>query len=620
MIILMMIIFSTSRVGGNLPVKEPFSDKERNYDPTAGHADELYFQAIIDTEQQILALQNGKIDMIGNYDLKLDPVVIEQLQVDKNIEINHTIKQETGLFLFNCRAVPTELRQAFAHALDKKKFQIKAWAGYSSAVDSLLGQSQGNWSLDNQDWWTKNYQDPDPIKGNELLDDLGWNDTDNDGWRENPKGRQYVFTIRVSSLIEGSIDSDIIVSAAIEAFESIDIKAKKFNSISLGREPSVYFYAWDLAPGPISLESLMTDPLGYYPSSNWNNPPNNFHWSNATYDQLVETMLSSSDRSTVEQACWDAQVILWHEQPVVPVYQEFLFSAYRKDPWTGWVNTRGKGVYNHWTLRKAHVKQDYGSGMGDQYEKWQQGGRLNIPIPIPMNTKSLDTIYDLVYDCLFKTNPYTLEKCTGGVAKDWLIEELNDSDPNFSNNYPLAWTGDKQRIIYWLHEGIKFHDGRSLTAEDVAFSYEFIKESNWLDPITHVEVVNSTTIEIYCNTASLFNMVLWANWPVRPKHVWKDVSTPLTWENSQQIGSGPYKWKSRTPTGDIVILERNDDYFYNPRNYRYYTLTPEEQPTTDTTWKPFFTTPFSGWITILVAICTLVVLNRKRKKDESSQV
>ncbi|MHA1450318.1 MAG: ABC transporter substrate-binding protein, partial [Candidatus Hodarchaeales archaeon] len=227
-----------------------------------------------------------------------------------------------------------------------------------------------------------------------------------------------------------------------------------------------------------------------------------------------------------------------------------------------------------WSFLKVHLKEGFGSGA--DFDNYKQGGRFTVSLPEQMESTNIlnsNSAYthmtlNLVYDGLYKYNPYSLEDCAW-LATDWLVEEV---DPANLAATPGAVEGDLTKITYHLrNETILWHDGQELTSEDVAYSYTLVNESNSpvyltaVQDVTHVEIPDAKTVEIFCKIGGLFTLHR-TSLPVFPKHIWEPISNPLTWSNSDPVGSGPYKWKSRTP-GELVVLERNDGFIYNPRNY-----------------------------------------------------
>ncbi|MHA1168022.1 MAG: ABC transporter substrate-binding protein, partial [Candidatus Hodarchaeales archaeon] len=116
---------------------------------------------------------------------------------------------------------------------------------------------------------------------------------------------------------------------------------------------------------------------------------------------------------------------------------------------------------------------------------------------------------------------------------------------------------------------IIWHDGEELTADDVKFTYDLFLdyyapqkfETETVRNINHVEVPDSKTVEIFSDSTSFF-VHHWITIPILPKHIWESVENPFYWSNPSPVGSGPYKWKSRTP-GSQITLQRNDNFIHN---------------------------------------------------------
>ena len=618
---------STGIASTAIPVQAT-TDFELVFDWTSGYADELYFRVITGAEQQVLALQAGEIDLIGQF---VDPDLVPPLLTDPNILINQTNRRGFGHISFNCEIAPTNwtaLRQAYAFALDKDAIQQQALAGFSRPVDSPIPPSMGDWSLDNHPDFVTNYYEPDVAAGIAILDAAEFFDIDSDGWREDPNGNTIDFPVYGSQA--GSVIIETVVALSVDAFQALGINAHEelidFNTL-LARVDSGDFYAgfWAFNLGgtePLFLENFKSDDIG-----------NDWNFINTTYDAYVETMLESTNETEVYEACWAAQRILWAEQPLVVAYQNLLISAYRKDPWTGYVNTEGSGAFDTWTFLKVHLKDAYGSGA--VYDTFKQGGRFTVSLPQSMESTNIlnsNSAYthmtlNLVYDGLYSSNPYTLAD-GASVAKDWIVEEVEEGVT------PRAEAGDITKITYTLQEeDMYWHDGMPLTSLDVAYSYSLVNESNSpvyltaVQDVTHVETPDNKTVEVFCDIGGLFTLHR-TSIPIWPQHIWEPIESPLTWSNEIPIGSGPYKFKSRA-AGELVVLERNDDYIYNPRNYDWPgdglggipTIPVDDiTTTTDTTTSAVGTDPSTTaspgfeFAAMLLSFSVIAIVEKKRRK------
>ena len=156
------------------------------------------------------------------------------------------------------------------------------------------------------------------------------------------------------------------------------------------------------------------------------------------------------------------------------------------------------------------------------------------------------TIFGLVYDTM-----YTLQ--LDGSFKLSLAESINVSDDG------LVYT-------YKIRDGVKFHDGEPLTAEDVVFTYYLYQNTEgypWMGDYTYyfenMEATDNNEVVITLSEAIPnidANLVFLY---VLPKHVWENEDA-VDFENVAMIGSGPFKMVEYKP-GEFVHLAKNADYF-----------------------------------------------------------
>ncbi|HWO78504.1 MAG TPA: ABC transporter substrate-binding protein [Bacillus sp. (in: firmicutes)] len=117
-----------------------------------------------------------------------------------------------------------------------------------------------------------------------------------------------------------------------------------------------------------------------------------------------------------------------------------------------------------------------------------------------------------------------------------------------------------------LKEGVKFHNGDPLTAEDVKFSLERVmndqslKEYPYFTQLSEVNVIDELTVEIITDgpMPTILPLLAKSGSDVLPKKYFEEVG--LEEFQKKPIGSGPYKfveWKR----DDRVVLEANEDYF-----------------------------------------------------------
>ncbi|HJU19929.1 MAG TPA: peptide ABC transporter substrate-binding protein [Stellaceae bacterium] len=136
---------------------------------------------------------------------------------------------------------------------------------------------------------------------------------------------------------------------------------------------------------------------------------------------------------------------------------------------------------------------------------------------------------------------------------------------------------DGRSVVWHLKSGVKWHDGRPFTADDVVFNWEYAA-----DPATaattiatyqdiKVEKIDPLSVRVRFARPTPF----WASpfvgyyGMIIPKHLfepYKGANSRAAPENLKPVGTGPYRFVSFTP-GDLVRGERNPSYHEPNRPY-----------------------------------------------------
>lgn len=144
-------------------------------------------------------------------------------------------------------------------------------------------------------------------------------------------------------------------------------------------------------------------------------------------------------------------------------------------------------------------------------------------------------------------------KAIGHLATDW---EAQDDG--------ALWT-------WTIQEGVEWHDGEPLTAEDVAFMFKAIKQYEWpyLGSLSSViaEPSEITVEDEYTVTTPLTQpyaalpLVLADLGLVVPKHIWEEFDDPTSVDNTQNpIGSAPFVFEEREQD-QFLEYSVNEDYW-----------------------------------------------------------
>lgn len=172
--------------------------------------------------------------------------------------------------------------------------------------------------------------------------------------------------------------------------------------------------------------------------------------------------------------------------------------------------------------------------------------------PHEMLAAGTKEIFFNVYEGLYKTD--VDGNIVPAVASDVMISE------------------DGCKYTFTLREGVKFHDGNPVTAEDVAYSVAKFADIEGGNPsiaafsnITDVTVKDAATVEITLAEpdSDLLALLASIEAAIIPK------SNPDPSQNA--IGTGAYRYVSRSPL-ENVKMERFEEYWNGPAPIQYVTF------------------------------------------------
>jgi peptide/nickel transport system substrate-binding protein len=163
-------------------------------------------------------------------------------------------------------------------------------------------------------------------------------------------------------------------------------------------------------------------------------------------------------------------------------------------------------------------------------------------------------IWYLAYDPLVGLDYGELKPIKGedspGLATDWTV------------------TPDGKTWTFTIRSGVKWQDGRPLTARDVAFTYDYINKNNLSNFTTATEgiktatAIDDTHVEFVCSKPKANMLTVWV--PILPEHIWSKVpgkEAANKYPNTPPfVGSGPFQcveWKKNS----YVKLVANPDYW-----------------------------------------------------------
>ena len=211
-------------------------------------------------------------------------------------------------------------------------------------------------------------------------------------------------------------------------------------------------------------------------------------------------------------------------------------------------------IFLGWRFCKNHLELSPASG-GDYSE-----GIVGYPQTInPLYATNRDVDSDLVYLIYSRLFAYD------GVGQ--LKSDLVSS---------FTVSSDGKEYTLKLKDRIKWHDGETLNADDVLFTFALVQDPDYRSPLrlgfdgVILEKVDDLTIKFILPQAySAFPSLL--TFGIMPEHLWSNISpsaATVSELNLKPVGSGPFKFESliKNKNGRIkeYHLERNNDYYNQP--------------------------------------------------------
>ena len=168
----------------------------------------------------------------------------------------------------------------------------------------------------------------------------------------------------------------------------------------------------------------------------------------------------------------------------------------------------------------------------------------------PFSADLIDWSFGPVYESLV-----FVDELKSGAATPWLASKYK-------------WSNHNKTITFTIRSGVKWSDGKPLTAADVLYTFQLIKQHKALDLQAVWSVLKSVTrkgnkVTFKFRTAAVpYFYYVAGQTPIVPKHIWTHVKNPVTFKDSPQqkpIGSGPFTVASCSP--QVMKYTKNKHYW-----------------------------------------------------------
>ena len=147
-----------------------------------------------------------------------------------------------------------------------------------------------------------------------------------------------------------------------------------------------------------------------------------------------------------------------------------------------------------------------------------------------------------------------------------------------------------------IREGIKWSDGEDLTAEDVAYTFNMIKENSAIGAssatnlyIDSVEATDDYTVvfkmtEAFPRLTMRYGVSVWGtDYRIVPEHIYSQQADVTTFKDENPVVAGPYTVEDYDPNGDWVLYKLREDWWQSTLGVvgsDYYGYTEDQKPAT----------------------------------------
>ena len=320
------------------------------------------FPQLADNNQMLTATASGELDWGTSFLPN-----VEQTYVAKDPDHFHYWYTAGSMveFIFNQETANADNKKAFqdvkfrramSMTLDRQGMVNVAGYGYPTLNQdpTTFGEVYSSWTdpkvLEEFDKYTK--YDVDAAK--DLLDEAGYVDADDDGFRDNPDGTPIKFDIIVPNSWTDWIDT---VRIAVEGMQDAGINA------NIGT-PEEAVWGQDLITGKFdaAINSIRAASLPYYPyqqAFNRNDVGKTRftaqRWFNDDLSKLLNDFTLTSDMDKQKEIMTRAQRIVAENLPLLPVYNNPTWYQYNTTRFTGW-STQDNPFVNPTLSRQNHAR------------------------------------------------------------------------------------------------------------------------------------------------------------------------------------------------------------------------------------------------------------------------
>lgn len=168
----------------------------------------------------------------------------------------------------------------------------------------------------------------------------------------------------------------------------------------------------------------------------------------------------------------------------------------------------------------------------------------------PFNENVNWELYGPVYEPLAFVDTLESGKASPWLAKSW------------------TWNSNATQLTFTMRSGAKWQDGVPITAADVVYTFNLLKQHTALDLNSDWSVLKSVVqkgsnqvVMTFNQPAMTYFYLVAYETPIVPEHIWSKIANPVTYADTHPVGSGAYSVGSCTPENIKFVANK---HYYIP--------------------------------------------------------
>ena len=175
-------------------------------------------------------------------------------------------------------------------------------------------------------------------------------------------------------------------------------------------------------------------------------------------------------------------------------------------------------------------------------------------------------------------NPLTSQGSQAGGTLSCLYEQLFYFNSATSKlRYVLGtsykWLNKNRKLVVGTRSNVKWTDGQSFSAKDVAFTFNYVKANPSIDvngiwsgtTLSSVKATGKNKVTFKFSKPDTPALVIFASQFIVPQHIWASIGNPSTATNTHPVGTGPFTMASYSPT--TIVYKKNSHYWMKGHPY-----------------------------------------------------